>query len=626
LGHELFHEAAQAHMRGDLAQAEFQYCELLAQKPEHAGALANLGLLLANRGETTEAIACYEKAIRIAPDVRTTHCNLGQALQATKRWEEAAASYSRALALDPQMELAALGLSTALMAMERKHEALEVFGRALAFPPQNRILRAALHGNRGTLHRELGLTDQAGEDYRTALQWAPHVAPLWNNLAELCFSIGRAKEGLAHNRKAREIAPNEPLFASNLLFQMHFLPGSDGAVLGRELAAWRTKFADPLRSEMRPWENDRTPERPLRVGLVSPNFRDHVVGRNVMPLFRHADRSQFALFCYSDVPYADRLTGEFRRLAAVFRDVADMNDAALAEQIRADRIDVLVDLNLHMVGHRLLVFVRKPAPVQVTFAGYPGTTGLDSIDYRLTDPHLDPPGVDEGRAHYAEKSVHLPATFWCYDPLDDDPPPVGPLPALTNGVVTFGCLNNFCKVNEEVLGLWAKVMARVPGSRIVLLAAEGWHREQPLQMLENLGVARGRVTFLTNRPRAEYLKAYQQIDIGLDTVPYNGHTTSLDSCFMGVPVVTLVGKTVVGRAGHSQLTNLGMRELIGRTEEEFVAIAVRLAGDLEGLAKIRAGLRQRMRQSPLMDGAAFARGIEGAWRQIWRAWCAKTNG
>jgi predicted O-linked N-acetylglucosamine transferase (SPINDLY family) len=343
----------------------------------------------------------------------------------------------------------------------------------------------------------------------------------------------------------------------------------------------------------------------------------------MMPLFKHMDRERFEAFCYADVAVPDPLTEEFRRQAGVFRVVTGMSHEALAAQIRADGIDILVDLALHMAGNRLLVLARKPAPVQVTFAGYPGSTGLETIDYRLTDPYLDPPDSADQEALYSEQSVRLPATFWCYDPLDDAPPSVGPLPALGKGYVTFGCLNNFCKVNEGVLKLWAQAMAGVAGSRLMMLAEEGAHRERTLAVLEGLGVARDRVRFFAKRPRREYLQLYQQIDIGLDTVPYNGHTTSMDSFYMGVPVVTLVGKTVVGRAGLSQLMNLGLPELVGRSGEQFVELARGLAADVGRLAAMRSALRGRMQASPLMDGAAFARGIEAAYRQMWRRWCAK---
>ena len=370
-----------------------------------------------------------------------------------------------------------------------------------------------------------------------------------------------------------------------------------------------------------PHPQDRSPERRLRVGYVSPDFRNHCQSLFTIPLLAHHDHAAFEIFCYASVVRPDDHTRRLAGYADVWREVCPLCDAALCELIRADRIDLLVDLTMHMAHGRPLAFARKPAPIQVAWLAYPGTTGLDAIGYRLTDPYLDPPepGVDE---QYTEKSLRLPATFWCYAPLENPPPAVNPLPALANGYVTFGCLNNFCKVNQGVLKLWAQVLVSVADSRLMLLADEGSLRERTLNLLESLGVSRQRVSFFGKRPRPEYLKLYQLIDIGLDTLPYNGHTTSLDSYFMRVPVVTLVGRTVVGRAGFSQLTNLGLPELIARTPEEYLRIARNLATDPGRLAGIRATLRSRMQASPLMDGAAFARGIEAAYRQMWRKWCA----
>jgi predicted O-linked N-acetylglucosamine transferase (SPINDLY family) len=272
--------------------------------------------------------------------------------------------------------------------------------------------------------------------------------------------------------------------------------------------------------------------------------------------------------------------------------------------VRQDRIDVLVDLTMHMATNRILVFARKPAPVQVCWLAYPGTTGLSTIDYRLTDPHLDPPGPDD--RHYAEQSIRLPDCFWCYDPLAGQPA-VNPLPALAQGHVTFGSLNNFCKVNAAVLKLWAP---------------EGASRAYALEQLQREGIAKDRVTFVASQPRAQYLEIYHHIDVGLDSFPYNGHTTSLDSFWMGVPVVTLVGQTAVGRAGACQLRNLGLPEWIAATPEQFVTIAVAAAGDLARLGQLRATLRDRMGKSPLMDALRFARNIEAAYRGMWQRWCA----
>jgi predicted O-linked N-acetylglucosamine transferase (SPINDLY family) len=296
-----------------------------------------------------------------------------------------------------------------------------------------------------------------------------------------------------------------------------------------------------------------------------------------------------------------------------------LTDAQFAAQVREDEIDILVDLALHTARNRLPVFARKPAPVQVTFAGYPGSTGLDTIDYRLSDPFLDPSDTDESL--YSEQTVRLPHSFWCYDPLDCGDLPVNALPAHTNGFLTFGCLNNFCKINDAVLCLWAKVLRAVPASRLLLLAPEGSHRQRTLDVLSEEGVARERIAFVSRQPRRKYLELYHRIDLGLDTLPYNGHTTSLDSYWMGAPVVTLVGQTIVGRAGLSQLMNLELPELITHTSEQFVQVATGLANDLPRLSELRSTLRPRMEASPLMNAPRFARDIETAYRLMWHRWC-----
>jgi predicted O-linked N-acetylglucosamine transferase (SPINDLY family) len=257
--------------------------------------------------------------------------------------------------------------------------------------------------------------------------------------------------------------------------------------------------------------------------------------------------------------------------------------------------------------------------VQVAWLAYPGTTGLAAMDYRLTDPYLDPPGQQDD--WYAETSIRLPDTFWCYDPLTARPEP-GPLPALARGGITFGSLNNFCKVNRSVLALWARVLVALPGSRLLLQCQPGRHRQRVLETLGAGGVAPERIEFAPFRPRADYLALYRQVDVGLDTFPYNGHTTSLDAFWMGVPVVTRLGDTVVGRAGWSQLCNLDLRDLAADSDPAFVRIATRLAGDLPALAELRAGLRARMEASPLMDGARFTRSMESAYRKMWEHWCA----
>jgi protein O-GlcNAc transferase len=298
--------------------------------------------------------------------------------------------------------------------------------------------------------------------------------------------------------------------------------------------------------------------------------------------------------------------------------VTGTSDADLANRIAQDRIDVLVDLTMHMAENRLPVFARKPAPLQVCWLAYPGTTGLSAMDYRVTDPYLDP--VDGDAGTYAERPWRLPDTFWCYHPLiGDESIPIPP--ARHRGHVRFGSLNNLLKVSDATVALWARVMSQIEGSTFTLLAPIGDARGKMLGLFEAQGIERRRVEFVEYQSRQLYLATYRSIDVCLDTTPYSGHTTSLDAFWMGVPVVTLVGSTVVGRAGLSQAMNLGLPELVAWSPDEFVNVAVRLAKDSDRLDGLRAGLRARMEGSPLMDAPRFARNLEAAYLSMWRRWC-----
>ncbi len=381
--------------------------------------------------------------------------------------------------------------------------------------------------------------------YRQAIALTPNFASAHNNLANALKARGQIDAAVEEYWHAVEFRPDLPQFGDNLLYAMHFQPGIDAAALLDAHLGWDEQYAQRLKLEIKPHDNDRKVDRRLRIGYVSPNFYEHVVGRNLFPLLREHDRERFEVFCYANSRDEDALTARFQSFADGWRNITGLEDDAAADQIRADRIDILLDLSLHMEGNRLLVFARKPAPVQVTFAGYPSGTGLQTMDYRLTDPYLDPPGQTDG--HYRERSIRLPRSFWCFDPIDDQAD-VGPPPFRSRGgQITFGCLSNFCKVNDHVLDLWSQVLTRVKNSRLLLQAPQGSHRQETLDRLAQAGIDPERVEFEAYRPRREYLELYRRIDIGLDTFPYNGHSTSLDSFWMGVPVITLVGETAVAR-------------------------------------------------------------------------------
>jgi predicted O-linked N-acetylglucosamine transferase (SPINDLY family) len=430
------------------------------------------------------------------------------------------------------------------------------------------------------------------------------------------LSQGLPEEALEHFQRAASAKPNWARPRNHIAFALNFCPTYDARAMGDAVRQWVTPLAATVLEPPHLGTSSPTPQRRLRIGYLSPNFRHHCQAHFTVPLLAAHQHQDFAICCYADVAAPDDITARLRSYTDVWHSVADLNDAQIAERIRQDQIDILVDLTMHMNGNRCGVFARRPASVQVCWLAYPGTTGLPTIDFRLTDPYLDPPGqLDDC---YTETSVRLPDSFWCYDPLTNEPQ-VNALPADSHAYITFGSLNNFCKVNDHVLRLWGEVLRTVADSRLVLLAPEGTARARVCQYFAGVGVAAERVMFVSRMGRREYLEQYQRIDIGLDTLPANGHTTSLDAYWMGVPVATMVGSTAVGRAGVSQLTNLGLTDLIAETPEQFVQHAVGLAADLPRLRELRATLRTRMERSPLMDRERFARHIEAAYLEMWQA-------
>jgi protein O-GlcNAc transferase len=627
--------------------------QALNLRPDFYEALNNLGNALRALGHISEAVSCYERALKLMPSSAELINNLGVALREQSKLQQAEDCYRRALALDPNYAEAYSNLGAVLLAAGKFDETIASCRRAVELRPE----LAEAHNNLGTALRKVGKFDEAAAYFRAALKIRPDNATIASNLGAALAEGGALDEGIAYCRRALQldaslvsaaeilggalrargdlvdaiaayrlairVRPENAGIHSRLLETLLFCFDVDAATITDEHRTWARQHAEALGARLAPYANSRDPARRLRIGYVSPNFGNHCQALFTFPLFSSHDHQNFEVFCYSCGLRPDETTERLRSFADTWRDIAGVSDERAAEVVREDQIDILVDLTMHMAGGRPLLFARKPAPVQVCWLAYPGTTGLRTIDYRLTDPYLDPPGLFD--TFYSEESVRLPETFWCYDPLTQEPG-VSKLPALSSGLVTFGCLNNFCKINDDVLRLWARVMKVADRSRLVLLAPQGLARERTLDVMQQEGITEDRVSFADFRPRLNYLAQYRQIDIGLDTFPYNGHTTSLDSLWMGVPVVTLVGETVVGRAGLSQLTNLGLTELIANTPEQFVQIVVELTCDLSRLSALRHSLRQRMEASPLMDAPRFAQNIEVAYRGMWGRWCSSANG
>ena len=616
---------------GNIFQAQSRFADAIAayrqsldRDPEDSTTHNNLGVSLLASGEAEESLAAHRRALQLAPRSAEAHCNIGVALQALHRHSDAIEHYREALRANPSFASAQNNLGNTLLELGRIEEALSALRRAIELEAD----APAPHYNLSRALKVSGSWDEAMAECDEAIRLEPGYAKAYNHLGNCYKDQGRLDQAIQCYQKAVEFDPDAPWFHSNLLYALCFHPDYDAERLRIEHAAWDRLYAQPLKNGNSEFRNERSPSRRIRIGYVSPDFCAHVVGLNILPLLREHSAAEVETYCYANVQHPDEVTGVLQGLCNHWRDIFGVRDEKVAEMIRADEIDILVDLSLHMGGGRLLVFARKPAPVQVTFAGYPGSTGLEAMDYRLTDPYLDPPGLHD--AHYQEKSLRLGHSFWCYDSEAmslgmETPPPVAPLPAMETGILTFGSLNNFCKTNSRVFQLWAQVLRSVEKSRLILRCGEGSHRKEVLAQFDAAGVAPDRIEFVPRCSREEYLHYFDLIDIGLDTFPYNGHTTSLDSLWMGVPVVTLVGETVVGRAGLSQSSNLGLTQLIARTPEQFVQIAVGLSLDLEGLAALRRDLRTLMQNSPLTDAVPFAREVEAAYRQMWRDFCRRPS-
>jgi predicted O-linked N-acetylglucosamine transferase (SPINDLY family) len=612
LGHALL-----AQEKLDAAVASFRRAVEL--RPDWATAHRNLGNALRAQGKLDEAIISYQEALRLGPDVADIHHSLGAVLKARGRLDDAVRCFQRAIERNPNLADAHCNLGSALVAQGKVEQAVTSYRRALELDPNFAIA----HSNLGNALKQQGKPEEAIGHLQRAIELRPEFADAHSNLGNALIAQGKLDAAVASFRRAIALKPDYAGAHSNLVYALIFCPGYDARGVYEEARLWSRKHAEPLEPSIRPHSNDRSPDRRLRVGYVSPDFRNHCQSFFTLPLFSAHDHEQFEIFSYSDVLSEDGHTARLRAHADTWREIKGLSDEQVATLVREDAIDILVDLTMHMAHNRLLVSARKPAPVQVSWLAYPGTTGLTTIDYRLTDPLLDPPGMFD--RHYSEQSFRLPDAFWCYDPLTSEPA-VNRLPALTNDHITFGSLNNFCKINDPVLKLWARVLTATPGARLMLLAGAGSHRQDALRVLEEEGIAADRVTFVSPQLRSKYLKLYHLIDIGLDPFPANGHTTSLDSFWMGVPVITMVGQTAVGRGGLCQLTLLGLPELIAETPEQFVSIAVGLAGDLPRLSMLRETLRDRLQKSPLMNAPRFARNIEAAYRTMWRTWCARERG
>ena len=609
---DLFLNLGESRRRlGQFKRAIAAFQKAIALKPTSPQAHNNLGVAYKESGDLTKASSTFRKAASLDANYTEALRNLGIVLFESGQVEEACDIFRRVLESRPKDSESYLDLGVISVAAGRREEAESSFREAILLSPRS----VMAHYNLGHLLKHRGALDEAIAAYQLALELAPEAAEIHSSLGDAYMESGQADGAIVALHRAMELKSDFPEANSSLIFCLTHHPDSTPGSLARELQRWECRHASSCRDAETAHPGGSGGPRRLRIGYVSPDFREHSVARFLLPILENHDPGKFEVFCYSQVARADAVTDRCRAVSHQWRTVVGLSDEEAAALIRRDRIDILVDLAMHTANNRLLVFARKPAPVQVTYLAYAGSSGLGTMDYRLSDPYLDPPEMDE--SIYREKTVRLPHSYWCYRPPLS--PAVHSLPALRGNHVTFGCLGNFSKVNTVVLSVWAELLHAVKGSRLLLHAPEGSSRVRTLEVFERGGVDPARVRFAGRLPLKDYLELHGDIDIGLDPFPYGGGTTTLDALWMGVPVVSLAGEMAVGRGGFSILSNLGIADLVARSTDEYVHIAASLAGNVDRLVDLRNTLRRQMEMSPLMDEARFVRDIESIYIRIWEA-------
>ena len=619
-----------------------QACRELLQSYPRSPVVANiLGASLISQGKLQEAVASFDKAIQFSPDYAETYCNRGIAFEAAAscnqaiqlkpgfaepynnrgnvleklgQLDEAMRDYDKAIQLKPDYVKAYNNRSIVLEQLGQLDEALINCNKAIQLKPDY----ASAYCIRGIVLEQLGQLEEAVESYDKAIQLKPDYAEAYSNRGGALKDLGLLDEALTSYDQAIQLEPDYAKSYSNLLMTLNYTPDLD---LNNHIERTR-KFGELVTAKaglrFSDYQCQPTPEK-LRVGLVSGDLRNHPIGYFLESVLSSIDPSKIELIAYPTTPTVDDLSERIKPSFSMWKPIFGQTDEAAAKLIYADGVHVLLDLSGHTAGNRLLMFGHKPSPVQVSWLGYFATTGLNEMDYLIGDPYVTPPKDDE---QFTEEVWRLPETRWCFTPPDIDVEVSEP-PAVNHGYVTFGCFNNTTKVNDKVVALWAKVLDAVPNSRLLLKAKQlrdQMTRENIIQRFAAHGIDNKQIILEESEDRQKYFAAYNKIDITLDPFPFTGGTTSVESLWMGVPLVTLAGGSLISRQGVGVLMNTGLSDWVAADEEEYVAKAVLFASDIDKLASLRAGLRSQVLASPLFDAPRFARNIEQALWDMWNQW------
>jgi predicted O-linked N-acetylglucosamine transferase (SPINDLY family) len=575
--------AVSLHREGRLTEAEATYRLVLAHSPDDAAVLGLLGHCLTLQGRFDEAVEFLKRAAEIDPDSAETLFNLALAYKSQGAFLPAVSCLRKAIQLRPDF----------VEAYANAAEVLKLSG------------------------------DYAGAEshFRKALEIAPGHAEAHYNFGIFHYNLGRPNEAIESFRRALAIKPDFALAHGSLVSVMSGAPGYTAPEIYREQRAWASRFADPLTPGAPRYANRPDRQRRLRIGYLSADLWRHPIANFFEPLLVCHDRAGFEIVCYDAARVNDAVNQRLRTRADRWIECAGLGDEALAKRIGDDQIDILVDLSAHTKNNRLPVFARKPAPVLVSYLGYPTSTGVAAIDYRISDHEIDPVAVDE---YSAEKVVRLADTYYCFR-APENLPDVGPLPAVSRGHVTFGSFNNIVKLEPQTIELWSRVLNALPAAQLFLKTkslSDAQMRQHIAALFQRQGVAEDRLILRGwEAQTAHHLAQYNDVDIALDPAHYNGATTTCEALLMGVPVVTLKGNTHLSRLGASVLRAAGLPEMVTATSEQFVEKCAALARDLPALAQLRSRLRAQVQASALMDEAGFTRALEDVYRTMWASWC-----
>ncbi|MBK9132679.1 MAG: tetratricopeptide repeat protein [Gammaproteobacteria bacterium] len=587
----------------------------LAARPDYGHALFNLAGVALRLGDLPAAIDAYQRVVTLSPADADARHQLGKALLRSGRVDEAAACFEQALALRPGVADTLVNLANARINQGRHEDAVRACEQAIALKADS----AEAELTRAIACYKLGRLDESTRACERAIALRPGYAEAYVNLANGYNRPGGLDQAVAALRRALELDPDFAAAHSALLVTLQYMGEVTPAQSFAEHRRFAARFEAPLKSGWRPHPNARDPERRLKIGYLSPDFRRHSVAWFIEPVFAAHDKSAVEVYGYYNHHRQDDMSARLAAAADHWLPCWNIGDAQLAARIRADGIDILVDLAGHTNENRLLTLARKPAPVQVTWLGYPATTGLDAVDYRLCTRDTDPPGQERW---HSETLYRLPRSLWCYRPPAERPAIPSAPRAHRVDAVTFGSMNNPAKITLERLDLWAEILLAVPGSRLVMTNIPAGPVCADIRArFTRRGIAPERLRFPGRLPASDYCALLDRIDIALDPFPYNGTTTTCETLWAGIPVVTQAGEGSAARAGHALLRAVGLEALVTASEVEYVRAAVELAHDPARLSALHAELPARFAASPLRDEAGFTRDLEAAYRDMWRRWC-----